>query len=653
MGHAPYRMQLSLNVLEHLGINLYSNVPSVLSEAVANSWDADAETVAIRFQNDKDTIVIQDDGIGMTREQVNQRFLLVGYRRRDAQPGPTTKGRAPMGRKGIGKLSLFSIANEIIVETIRDEERSAFRMKLEDIRDAIRDGRGTYEPEALDVSPIDFETGTRLTLRQVKKRQTISTVEGLRKRLARRFSIIGPANDFEIIVNDRPIVPEDRGYYDKLQYIWTYGDRSSTFRLCSRIEKSGVRANRFGDPSMTITGWLGTVFESKQLKDDFGENLNRIAIFVRGKIAQEDMLSDFTERGVYASYIIGELRIDDLDRDEEEDSATSSRQKIVEDDSRYIALKTFLATELKYLQGQWSELRKEAGVKSALKIPEVKAWIDNLPKNYASQAKTWLGRIHRINVDDINERRHLIKHAVLAFEFYRWNYDIDKLEEIRDVDLDTAIGMFRQLDSLEANLYGQIVQQRIAVIRTLRDKVEDNAREAAIQKYIFDHLWLLDPSWERVEASEHMETQVGKLFVQIEADLTDEERAGRIDIQYRKTAGQHVIIELKRPDRIVSVHDLGKQIGKYRSGMLKILSESGIPHEPVEFVCLLGRPPREWADEGGKKVVRDVLAAQGARYVNYSELLENAFQAYGDYFRRGKALGPLDAVIRAIEDYEE
>ena len=74
MSDPLYRMQLSLNVLEHLGINLYSNVPSVLSEAVANSWDADAEAVEIRFATDKGTIVIQDDGVGMTREQVNQRF---------------------------------------------------------------------------------------------------------------------------------------------------------------------------------------------------------------------------------------------------------------------------------------------------------------------------------------------------------------------------------------------------------------------------------------------------------------------------------------------------------------------------------------------------------------------------------------------------
>jgi len=42
-----FKLTISLNVLEHLGINLYSNVASVLSEIVANAWDADATEVHI------------------------------------------------------------------------------------------------------------------------------------------------------------------------------------------------------------------------------------------------------------------------------------------------------------------------------------------------------------------------------------------------------------------------------------------------------------------------------------------------------------------------------------------------------------------------------------------------------------------------------
>ena len=59
-------MSLSLNVLNHLGINLYSNIPAVLSEIVANSWDADATRVDITISDDE--IVIKDDGCGMSAE---------------------------------------------------------------------------------------------------------------------------------------------------------------------------------------------------------------------------------------------------------------------------------------------------------------------------------------------------------------------------------------------------------------------------------------------------------------------------------------------------------------------------------------------------------------------------------------------------------
>lgn len=41
-GQHPYRMTVYLSVLDHLGIDLYSNNTAVLTEAVANAWDADA-----------------------------------------------------------------------------------------------------------------------------------------------------------------------------------------------------------------------------------------------------------------------------------------------------------------------------------------------------------------------------------------------------------------------------------------------------------------------------------------------------------------------------------------------------------------------------------------------------------------------------------
>ena len=81
-GDHKYSMTLSLNVLKHLGFGLYSNVPAVLSEAVANAWDADAEHVWIDIDAQAETITIRDDGHGMSVEDANKKYLYVGYERR-------------------------------------------------------------------------------------------------------------------------------------------------------------------------------------------------------------------------------------------------------------------------------------------------------------------------------------------------------------------------------------------------------------------------------------------------------------------------------------------------------------------------------------------------------------------------------------------
>jgi len=65
MPDSPFRMTVDLNVLDHLADGLYSSVAAVLTETVANAWDADARRVAIQLCIDDGNITIEDDGIGM------------------------------------------------------------------------------------------------------------------------------------------------------------------------------------------------------------------------------------------------------------------------------------------------------------------------------------------------------------------------------------------------------------------------------------------------------------------------------------------------------------------------------------------------------------------------------------------------------------
>ena len=50
---------------------------------MANAWDADASSVQIRVDPNSEWIEIEDDGVGMSVDDLNGKYLRVGYRRRD------------------------------------------------------------------------------------------------------------------------------------------------------------------------------------------------------------------------------------------------------------------------------------------------------------------------------------------------------------------------------------------------------------------------------------------------------------------------------------------------------------------------------------------------------------------------------------------
>lgn len=551
---SPYKMTLDLNVLNHLGINLYSNVPAVIGEVVANSWDADSENVWIEIDKAGGRIVITDDGYGMTLQDINAKYLTVGYQRRsNPNEAMTPKWkRRVMGRKGIGKLSLFSVADVIEVHSVKDGQRNGFRMSSEGIRQAITRENGTadYHPDPIDPSEIKITAGTTIIITKIKK-NLAQTSAGIRKRLARRFGIIGDEFHFSIKVDGSPVTIEDRDYFHKLQYLWRYGDDSEKYETWSKNrEKGNVRSGKLPGTDFEVTGWIGTSKESGQLKDQ-DDNLNRIVIMVRGKLAQEDILEEFAEGGVYASYVIGEISADFLDMDSEDDIATTSRQKIIEDDPRYQALRTFIQAELKNIQSLWTSYRNEQGTKKAEQIPAIKEWLKELSPDHRRKANALFGKINQLRVDSEDERRRLFKHGVLAFESLRYKENLDALDTISLDNLQALTAIFVNLDDIEAALYHQIVNERVQVIKALKEKVEENALEKVVQEHLFKHLWLLDPSWERATGAAYMEERVKTEFDKIDAKLTEEEKSGRIDLKYTTTSGKHVVVELKRANRVV------------------------------------------------------------------------------------------------------
>nr|VFK06741.1 MAG: hypothetical protein BECKLPF1236A_GA0070988_1000418 [Candidatus Kentron sp. LPFa]VFK23402.1 MAG: hypothetical protein BECKLPF1236C_GA0070990_1000522 [Candidatus Kentron sp. LPFa] len=239
---------------------------------------------------------------------------------------------------------------------------------------------------------------------------------------------------------------------------------------------------------------------------------------------------------------------------------------------------------------------------------------------------------------------------MIAFEGFRYKNNLDALEAVSIENIETVTEIFSNLDDIEATLYHQIISERIEVIRRLQKKIQDNALEKVIQQHVFDHLWLLDPSWERATGSEIMEQKIKTEFGKIEAGLTDEERDARLDIKYRTASGKHIIIELKRANRRVSVYDLAKQISKYRSATIKLLDAAGLGNQPFEFVCIIGKDLTEQDGPDGPKIITDTLRPLNARVIRYEELLEHAYASYNEFLKENEKVGRITRLLQAIDE---
>lgn len=651
-------MKVNLNVLEHLGMNLYSNVPAVLSEIVANSWDADATKVEICIDTKTKSIQIQDNGTGMSRDDVIDRFLMIGFQRRK-KPHVSKFGRNPMGRKGIGKLSSFSIANKITVYTKSEVNRTAFCMDARKIKEESKsDSVDIYQPSELNwdgFSPTIQDTGTIVRLTDLKIGVTQNTIEGMRQRLARRFTVTGAKFNFEVSVNKNQINASDRGYHKNIEFVWIYGNIGEEDGLLletAKKELRGYRPKKEAD-KISIKGWIGTVRNSGLLKAESGENLNRIAIYMRGKLAQEDILREYSAKEIYADYIVGELYCDDLDSDDHEDIATSSRQSLKFDDSRVKALVDFVGDELKHIRQSWSKLRGSAGMIEARKIPAVEHWFKSLGEDTKSKAMRWVGRINFVRSVNRRQKMELLKASILAFEIYRRKDELSVLEDIGDQSIEQVLKIFKNVDDLQLSYYGQIVSLRLEIIENLINFLNDDAKEKEIQEFLFQNLWLLDPSWERVKGTEIMESGISKWLRESSAHLSEEERKARIDIGYRRASGQHVVIELKRRSASINLGQLINQIGVYRDGVLKKVEEMDQTYAlwPVEIICVVGKRPIEWQRRNGPETVKDTLKVYGARLIFYDEILTNAKNSYGDYLKSHENVDPLWKIFKEIDDF--
>lgn len=118
-------MKFAGRFIDLLGHQMYGGPVPAVVELVANAWDADSEKVEITIPDDpKDpnsAIVVKHYGSGMDFDELNDKYLKLGYEKRKSVGDKTLNGRPVMGRKGIGKLACFGIAKDMILRAVKDK----------------------------------------------------------------------------------------------------------------------------------------------------------------------------------------------------------------------------------------------------------------------------------------------------------------------------------------------------------------------------------------------------------------------------------------------------------------------------------------------------------------------------------------------------
>jgi hypothetical protein len=146
-----------------VGANMYgSNIADVaVKEMLQNSFDAVKESVKkgqtdvgdinVSINDNDRTLIVEDDGVGMTPEIIRKAFFTIGGSAKELDPGETSGGL------GMAKMGVLMGAERIKIDTVRD----GIRTTIDATRDEIAQSNFKIRKQP---APKD-EHGTKITLK--------------------------------------------------------------------------------------------------------------------------------------------------------------------------------------------------------------------------------------------------------------------------------------------------------------------------------------------------------------------------------------------------------------------------------------------------------------------------------------------------------
>jgi len=189
----PFRPRARL--LQLLGDQLIGTPRLAVFELVKNAYDADAETVTVTLKDIDQpdaTIVVEDDGDGMSLETVRDIWLVPAHDHREQQRKAlrrTRRNRLPLGEKGLGRFAVHKLGESIELVT-RARGKSEVVVSIDWGALIRKPFLSDAEVTVRTREPTTFKgnrTGTKLTISDLRER---NWTRGEVRRLLRQITSI-------------------------------------------------------------------------------------------------------------------------------------------------------------------------------------------------------------------------------------------------------------------------------------------------------------------------------------------------------------------------------------------------------------------------------------------------------------------------------
>lgn len=539
-----FTMQFEPMTIEHLGLRLYNSLPPVITELVSNAYDADSKSVEISLPtgeiNATSEVIVRDYGHGMNETAIQSEYLPIGRNRRgdDSTLAMSKSGKRQVtGRKGLGKLSCFGIAEEMEVRSVVGGKAITLRLNYAKMKSWPA---GTpYEPEIVSerTGTTKDKDGVEIRMRNLRRKYKISD-DSIRQGLAKRLDFIGPK--FVVKVNGSGIKPGDRVSRNQCEDGWSWD--------LTELPHGDVVGE-----GLKVSGWIGFL-------DEASSTGRGVDIFAHGKAAELGSFFNFpsTHAQFPRSYLVGHINADFLD-ESGGDLIGTARNEVLWELPAAHDLQVWGEKTLQWAFQQWLELRKKKKKARILKIGKFDEWLktrDERERKAAQRMVNFLVDDDRIDADTAEPLLEIVKVSIESAAFADLLQDLEE----HSASVGTLLGLFSEWRIIEAREHLRLADGRRAVIEQLDEFIRTGALEVQeMQPLLRDNLWLLDPGWIEVQVEQHY-TKLLEKHAKEPKSTPEQDR--RVDILGVSEGHELTIVEIKKPQKTLSRSDLN-QIESY------------------------------------------------------------------------------------------